>query len=347
MKKRLSKISTLKKALCLILVFAALLVSLSACGGDDEKKLVGASCAEGGYTFDHEEGWKTTFNGGETTLSTMTVGGQLPEVVVSFTVFENTGFDSAKSYWEDGAENFATMYEGYKALSRESFSSVDGGFKDGYIAKMTVETSAAMGIYGQAKSEDEKVAYNITQLVFNNGDRLCCATYICTVEKNPDHESTVDSVKNSFAFTEPEKSEVADKGYTDFSLTAPEGWTLTESEAYLVYKKGNATVVANAYSLNYSKASTLYWRDDYQPGLEKGLKGFKVVSLDEEARLGLLAAVDCVYTGISASGAEYTFRTILAVSVSEVYLLTLTASPQDYEGCVEDFLSMAEGFTVK
>ncbi len=347
MKKQLLKTSMVKKAVSVILVLVAVCLSFSACSKkkEEEKKLIEAASVEGGYEFNYEEGWRVKYNGVDTVLSTTTVGGQLPEAIIRFTVFENKNYASAQAYWEDGAESFNSAYDSYKTLSREAITG--DGFKDGYLAKMTVSTADAVGVSGQATKEDEKIEYSLIQLVFNGGDRLCCATYISTLAVSADFETTMDSVKNTFGFTEPKKSEVTDKGYADFRITAPEGWVLTEAEAYLVYKKGNATVVANAFSLNYSKHSVLYWNDDYKPKLEKGIDGFTVVSTNENARLGLLSAVDCAYTGRSASGAEYKFRTFLAVGVSDVYLLTLTASPEDYDSCVGDFLKMAEGFTVK
>ncbi len=349
MKSRLLKTSTLKKAICLILVAVTLCLTLSSCKEKtEEKKLLGTECTEGGYAFSYDEGWRVSFTDADTVLTTVTVGGQLPDAVVRFTVFENKSYDSAKDYWEAGAEGFSSVYDDFKVVSRESFApSQSAVFSDGYIARMSMSTSDAMGLSGQASNAEQRVPYNLTQLVFNGDGRICCATYISTTAKNADYDSVIDSVKNTFKFTEAKRSEVSDKGYSDFKVNAPDGWTLTESEAYLVFKKGNATVVANAFSLNYSKASVLYWNEDYKPTLEKGLDGFTVVSLEEKAKLGPLSAVDCVYTGKSASGTEYKFRTFLAVSVSEVYLLTLTASHEDYENCVADFLKMAEGFTVK
>lgn len=348
MKSRLLKTSMLKKAICFVLLFVILCLSLASCKKVETITLKSASCIEGGYDFDYNEGWRVNYNGDETMLYPITVGGQLPEATLRFTVFENKGFASAKEYWEDGAENFNTAYESHKINSRESFlPKSSGDFKDGYIAKMAVSISGATGLMGQPTKDGESANYTLIQLVFNSGDRICCGTYLSTAEKSINHESIVDSVKLTFNFTEAKKTTVTDKGFTDFIIKAPEGWTLTESEAYLVFNKGNATVVANAYSLNYSKASSLYWKEDYQPSLEKGLKGFTVVSLNEKASLGGLSAVDCVYKGVSASGTEYTFRTVLAVGVSEVYLLTLTASEADYQGCVSDFLKMAEGFALK
>ncbi len=342
MKKLLSKTSVLKSTLLIIL---ACLLCLTGCSnGEKEEKLSTAENSLGGYKLSYGEDWRVQYEGDSTVLYTKTVGGALPYAMMRIVSIEKS-YESAKAYWEDGAEAFNTAFDSYTPDSREVFTAVDGS--DGYFASMTVKRSDETGLEGQ--KEGESIEYRVIQLVFHKSSRIVCATYMAASKHSEEYEKLAETVKNSFEFTaaqEASKTPTTDKAAFKLS-NVPDAWTLTDGEAYLKYQQGNTTVIAEGYSLSYSMSSERYWTELYEPKLKAGLTEYKLVSMEKEAHLGLLPAVDCVYTAKSATGTEYTFRTMLGVSASEVYMLTMTASAEDYEKCKADFAAMAEGFVLK
>ncbi len=341
MKSFLSKTSVLK---CTLLIILALSLCLAGCSKKEkQEKLLTAE--NGGYSFSYGESWRVQYDGDDTVLYTKTVGGQLPYAVMRITKTEKS-YGSAKEYWEDGAEAFTSAFEGYTPDTREVFSGA--GFTDGYCASMTVKRSDETGLEGQ--KEGESIEYRVIQLVFHKDGRIVCATYMAAKEYSESYEYIAEVVKNSFELNADNGvsgGEPTDAKAEFYIKNLPEDWKLVDGEAYLTYRKGDCTVVAEGFSLSYTMASQRYWEEMYEPKLKAGLSDYKPVSFKEDARLGLLSAVDCIYTAKAPSGAVYTFRTVLGVSVSEVYLLTMTATEEDYEANKADFEAMAEGFVLK
>lgn len=334
----LKRAAALALALCLALPFA---------GCKSEPKLEDYANAVGGYAFSYPENWEVYSVGGDTSVSIADVGGALPYAMVRFSAFDNAGGLTAAEYWDEGRAGFFAVYDSAATVRDKCGAFEKEGVNSAYGAVLEVSLKGETRLDGQPSKAGEAADYTVRQLVFENGGRICVVSYLSSRANYEIYGGVMDDIRDSFEFTEPVPEGAAeDRGFTEFNMPVPEGWTLDTAEAYYKLSLGRATVVACVFSLDRDVSARQYWEETYKPSIRNGIADFKEIS-DEDCKLGAANAVDARYTGCSVSGAVYSFRQRLAVWGGQVYIITLTASGEDYEAANAGYEEMIAGFSFK
>lgn len=336
----------IKRALA---VFAALclLLSLAGCKEEEEREMKSYADEVGGYTFSYPEGWDVYSLGGVTCISIADVGGALPFAMVRFSSFDNAEGLTAAEYWNAGVDGFSSVYESCRILQDKRGVFEKDGVDSAYSAAAEVTLKGETKLDGQPKKAGETADYMLQQLVFEGDGRICVVSYLSSKTNYELYGDIMDDIKESFAFADPAPLQSADdKGYTDFTVPVPEGWSLDTAEAFVSLSYGKATVVACVFALDRNAAARQYWEETYKNSVSAGLVDFKEISVAER-RLGGASAVDVYYTAKSVSGNSYSFRTCLCIRGAEVYTVTLTADENDYEGAAAGYEAILEGFAFK
>lgn len=340
----LKSTSLLKRAFVALLALC-LLLSLASC--KKEPKLKKYTDAVGGYSFSYPENWEVYSEGGNACISIADVGGALPFAMVRFSAFENKEGITAAEYWNNGVEGFSTIYESYNILQNKRGVFEKEGVGSAYGAVVEVSLKGETKLDGQPSKAGEAANYTIHQLVFEGDGRICVVSYMSAKDNYEIYGTVMDEIKESFAFTTPSPAgDISDKGYTDFNMPVPEGWTLETAEAYYRLSNGKATIIACVFSMEQTVSPKQYWESVYRSSVQTGIDGFKEISA-KDCKMGGVDALDVYYTGKSVSGNSYNFRQCLAVKDSQVYIITLTANDADYERVAGGYEAVIKGFSFK
>lgn len=338
--------SIIRRCLALLLLLC-LTAALCACGEEEETELAVRTNTVGGYTFSYPDTWSAYDDGKSTCISIADVGGALPYAIVRFNVFDNVDGVSAAAYWNSGAEGFSQIYDSYTIPQDKRKAFDKEGVNSAFTAVVQVTLKGETKLDGQPEQAGEAASYTVRQLVFEGGGRICVVSYMSSADNYDTYGDVMENIKDSFEFVSPTAAEsVTDNGLADFTVPVPSGWKLETAEAYYKMTYGKATLVACVYSSETAVTSKDYWENVYRSTVQAGLSDYKELSVTE-CELGGAAAVDVYYTACSSSGNEYSFRQCLAVKSRQVYIITLTASAEDYDAACEGYEALKAGFCFK
>lgn len=338
--------STLSLRRCLaVLLLLCLSVALVACS--EETELATHTNSVGGYSFSYPETWSVYDDGKTSCISIADVGGALPYAIVRFNVFDNDEGVTAAAYWNSGVEGFSQIYDSYTILQDKRKAFEKEGVSSAFVAVVQVTLKGETKLDGQPEQAGEAASYTVCQLVFEGDGRICVVSYMSSDGNYDTYSTVMDDIKESFAFTTAEDvSAVVDGGVADFIVPVPQGWSLETADAYYSLRCGKATIVACVYSLETAMTPKDYWENVYRGTVTAGLAGFKERAT-VECELDGVQALDIYYTAHSSSGNEYSFRQCLTIKSRQVYIITLTASAEDYEAACEGYEAVKAGFCFK
>ena len=142
--------------------------------------------------------------------------------------------------------------------------------------------------------------------------------------------------------------EISDEGL-NYHFYIPDDWTTDISTGMTsAYYSGRdpSNVSVTAFELDDTSINSVdaYWEIN-EADLKLILPDLEYVSKDD-VKLGGVDARQYIYTA-SMSDTDYKFMQVVAIRSNEVYILTYTATAENYDAHIEDVISMVDYFKFK
>lgn len=364
----------MKRKIGILLVIAALMLgtcSLVSCSKNeipDGYQLI----ARDGDTFRlyvPKQGWMPNTSSGitsacfgvaseETGYASATVSVYMPD--------DAEGYESAQAYWDAAAEKLSAELDGYKYIESESGKTVLGGevaVKSVYTAKSNT------GISDPEKTQ--AVTYKYMQITAKHGEEIYVLLFVSPeadyanriVAMNGDPEEDDLGIIGNFKFADAYVSEddskydknddgvdgmrlVSQKG-RPYKLYAPDSWSIDKSaEITSVYTADRSNLTVQYIMPGTDDLDVDNYWDSCVAGYESVMTEFAVGEKTTTKVAGIEGSVVGTFTGKS-SGVEYKFKQAIILKGEVYYVITYTATAENYELHIADADKMISNFKIK
>ncbi|MBR0303499.1 MAG: hypothetical protein IJQ80_06585 [Clostridia bacterium] len=341
----------MKKIVSLILISVLVLscAALSSCGSNSSvpKGMKAASPDDAPFVFYVPEAWKSDVSSGTSSA----YYSDADTSAVGVMTFSRDGDQDIKSWWDGYLEDFTTVYSDFELESCE-----EAALGDREALKFVFK-----GTQGGTN-------YKFMQVIATGGahdDTFVVLTYVSSPDVFDKHTDDVQKMIDNFRFKDDassgerdltSKGDVVSQDFVSYKLTAPEGWerVVSASSTVLRAPDGTSSFSVMSFSLEHSGVTLDDWWDIFK---EDFSGTYSNVRFDEGGELYLdgTSAVRHTFSGdITAGGesASYRFLQIAAIrkrklSSPEVFVLTYTATADDYDANLDDVEYMISNFVFK
>ena len=311
------------------------------------------------------QGWASNTSSGVTSayfaLSSDATGE--PATVVSvYTPDDAKSCKTVAEYWEICAQKLSAELVDFKYIESESGTTVLGG----EAATRYIYTAKKNTGIGDAK----QVTYKFMQIMaIHNGQMyvlLFCAPEadydkrVGDMNGNPDEEDL--GIIGYFKFAE---AYVAEDNKKYDKVEAPEGMKLASSKErpYILFAPNawsidNSGQITNVYTSDKSNLTVqfimpaeqehsveLYWNSSMKQ-YENILTEIKVTESSSKAVAGIEGSWVAIFSGKSG-GVEYKFKQVIILKGEVYYVITYTATAENFDAHISDVNKMIEHFKVK
>ncbi len=356
--------------LILILCIVISALSLSGCSKKDVPDGYQLIAREGDTfrLYVPTQGWASNTSSGVTSayfaLSSEATGD--PATVISvYTPDDAKNCKTVAEYWEICTQKLSVELEGFKYIESESGTTVLGGESAGkYI--YTAKKNTGIGDSEQVIP----VTYKFMQIMaIHNGQMyvlVFCAPEadydkrVVDMNGNPDEEDL--GIIGYFKFAEayvaednkkydkvdaPEGMKLASSKERPYILFAPNDWSVDNSGQITnvyVADKSNLTVQFIMTAEEVHSVET-YWKVCMQK-YQNVLTDFAEGESSKKTVAGIEECVVGTFSGKSG-GVEYKFKQVIILKGEVYYVITYTATAENYDAHIEDVNKMIEHFNVK